>query len=488
MPERFHYICCPNNPYPTIQEAIDTAYPSWIDTILVDTGTYYENIDFKGKNVTVASKLHLFPGHTEYIDQTIIDGSAPADSDYASVARFLSGESPCATLKGFTIKNGAGTALYFPGKDKLCRFGGGVCCKGSSPTIRDNILISNSATDGGGIVCQNSSAQIFHNLIKENLASECGGRIAVETEEQCYSVPIISNNLILDNEAVYRGGGIYYAGDPFIINNTIDGNSVTPGVGGGIYVQLPDSGCIQNNIISNSLDGEGIAGSAPEVIAYNDAYNNAGGDFETSGPEGVGDTTWGENPNGTPCDCFFNIIRDPEFYDGYHLSAGSACIDAGDNQAPYLLPTDFEGNHRVVDGDENGSYFVDMGAYEYHGGSCAGGGGKVAAGGTTAENKSATGVPKTFELLQNYPNPFNPVTHIQFAVASDQSPAHVTLKIYNLCGQLVRVLVDEEKASGKYTVAWDGRSDSGKEVASGIYFYQIRSSDLTYTKRMVLIK
>jgi hypothetical protein len=93
-------------------------------------------------------------------------------------------------------------------------------------------------------------------------------------------------------------------------------------------------------------------------------------------------------------------------------------------------------------------------------------------------------------LLQNYPNPFNPATRIQFRVGSLQSgaPIHTTLVIYNILGQKVRILVDEEKLPGDYQVIWDGKSDEGKDVSSGIYFYVLKTEGLTLTKKMTLIR
>jgi hypothetical protein len=71
--------------------------------------------------------------------------------------------------------------------------------------------------------------------------------------------------------------------------------------------------------------------------------------------------------------------------------------------------------------------------------------------------------PLSFQLNQNYPNPFNPNTTIPFTVYGSQfivhSPIHTTLKIYNILGQLVRTLVDEERMSGDYQVNWDGKDE-----------------------------
>jgi serine protease AprX len=99
-------------------------------------------------------------------------------------------------------------------------------------------------------------------------------------------------------------------------------------------------------------------------------------------------------------------------------------------------------------------------------------------------------IPTDFTLYQNYPNPFNPNTTIKFEVRSLklEVPAHTTLKIYNVLGQKVRTLVNEPKSVGSFEVIWDGKDDDGKDVASGIYFYQLTAEDHTFTKKMLLLK
>jgi hypothetical protein len=108
----------------------------------------------------------------------------------------------------------------------------------------------------------------------------------------------------------------------------------------------------------------------------------------------------------------------------------------------------------------------------------------------TEVEEEISALPNKFELSQNYPNPFNPTTTIPFRVGSSHfmvhSPTRTSLIIYNILGQKVRTLVDEEKLPGNYNVIWDGKDYSGKEVASGIYFYQLRTKDFTDTKKMVL--
>jgi hypothetical protein len=99
-----------------------------------------------------------------------------------------------------------------------------------------------------------------------------------------------------------------------------------------------------------------------------------------------------------------------------------------------------------------------------------------------------TGAKPTYKtsLSQNYPNPFNPSTTIEFTV---RERSRVNLKVYNVAGQLVRTLVDEDRAPGSvHQVAWDGRNDAGQSVSSGVYFYKLVTSDMTQTKKMVLLK
>ena len=112
------------------------------------------------------------------------------------------------------------------------------------------------------------------------------------------------------------------------------------------------------------------------------------------------------------------------------------------------------------------------------------------AGALKVDEEQPSPIPHTFTLNQNYPNPFNPITTIQFTVNSlgFGDPIHTTLTIYNILGQKVISLVDEEKSPGNYQVIWDGKDDSGKEVASGIYLYQLKTKYYTDIKKMVLLK
>lgn len=91
-----------------------------------------------------------------------------------------------------------------------------------------------------------------------------------------------------------------------------------------------------------------------------------------------------------------------------------------------------------------------------------------------------------FALKANFPNPFNPVTHIPYRI---DEPSGVTLRIYDVAGQLVRNLLSGgHKEVGWHTVAWDGRDNAGRPASSGVYYYRMDVGRWSETRRMVLVK
>ena len=93
--------------------------------------------------------------------------------------------------------------------------------------------------------------------------------------------------------------------------------------------------------------------------------------------------------------------------------------------------------------------------------------------------------PAASYLSQNFPNPFNPVTRIRFGL---REPGHVSLRIYDTAGRLVRVLVEEDRDASHYTEEWDGRDKAGRTVASGVYFYRVEAGTFEETKKMILLR
>jgi hypothetical protein len=97
---------------------------------------------------------------------------------------------------------------------------------------------------------------------------------------------------------------------------------------------------------------------------------------------------------------------------------------------------------------------------------------------------AGTTAPTTMALHQNYPNPFNPSTVIRYNVGhANNLPDNVTLRIYDLLGQLVATLVDEQKAPGEYSAVWDAQSSP-----SGVYVYRLSSGSQTISRKLLLIR
>lgn len=103
----------------------------------------------------------------------------------------------------------------------------------------------------------------------------------------------------------------------------------------------------------------------------------------------------------------------------------------------------------------------------------------------TLEESNA--IPQAFTLQQNYPNPFNPTTTITFTLPQDFRGA-VTLRIYNMLGEMVRELVQRDFTAGTYREVWDGLDANGRRMASGVYLYQLRAGSFAATKKLVMMK
>ena len=357
--------------YATIQQAIDSSNDG--DMIIINPGTYPENINFSGKNIIVTS---TDPNDSEIVASTIIDGQGRG-----SVVLFENGETSEAVLAGFTITGGYGTQDTTIPEVEYLYWGAGVCCMNASPTIKCNVITGNSGPFnqqgddpdqwqlcyGGGIACIQSNAIITQNIIKDNSAYGGGGIMSYLED------PKITNNVIYDNSASIGGGiTMFYAGQ--LVNNTIvsndagllqSGDAAEDALGGNVYavshIELGQI-LIVNNIICNAKSGGGLfinyfdEGFEEGLIAFNNVWNNLPGNYIGIDPDtydiisdGTADRT---GLNG-------NISQDPLFGDNYHISANSPCRDAGDpDYAPSLSQRDIDGEYAVMGAQ------VDIGADE----------------------------------------------------------------------------------------------------------------------------
>ncbi len=152
--------------YTTIQEGINAATDG--DTVLVYPGTYYENINYNGKNITVAS-LYLTTQNNSYIDSTVIDGN-----QNGSVVTFETIEDSTTVLCGFTIQNGSGTLVFY-----TWYMGGGIYIIDSNPTIQGCMVKDNITDSGAGLFCKNSNIHLNNVTICKNHAFSIGGGIYI---------------------------------------------------------------------------------------------------------------------------------------------------------------------------------------------------------------------------------------------------------------------------------------------------------------------
>ncbi len=96
-----------------------------------------------------------------------------------------------------------------------------------------------------------------------------------------------------------------------------------------------------------------------------------------------------------------------------------------------------------------------------------------------------TDLPLEFRMFQNYPNPFNPSTTIKYSLAKT---ARVKIAIFDITGQHIITLLDEEQPPGWNNIRWDGKNQFGNEVVSGMYFYRITAENFRQTRKMILMR
>ena len=441
---------------PTIQEAINSASNG--DTVVVSPGTYYENILFRGKNIVVTSRFYE-TGDLGFIQSTVLNGSQPIHSDTSSCVLIINGEDSTAVLQGFTITGGQGTKWADEHGAGTYREGGGILIEQSAPTIRYNLIVNNQAVNtsgvtsagGGGIRAGDGNPKILNNVVASN-KGRYGAGIVLN-----FTGATLRNNILTKNSGCqdYGGGALWMNNNgsmgKTIENNTIAGNSVL-----GVYVWAGSS-VMRNSILWGNTSPQIAAHSGGLSVTYSDVQG---------GWSGTG-----------------NINQDPLFADSTELlRTGSPCIDAGDTNAVYndLADPLSPGN---AHSPSRGGLKNDIGAY---GG--PGAGMLPLFGVSTGIISSGINLPMNYRLEQNYPNPFNPSTVISYQLAGQ---SHVTLRVYDLLGREVAVLVNEVKSAGNYTATFNASN-----FPSGVYFYRLtanavssgQAGNFSSVKKMLMLK
>jgi hypothetical protein len=455
--------------YTKIQAAINAS--SNRDTILVEPNTYYENINFRGKNVVLTSRYYI-NNDLSFITSTIINGSNPLEPDTASCVIISSGEDSTSVLQGFTLTGGTGTLWLDEHGAGRYTEAGGILIQDSNPIIQNNIIKNNEAirkppgitsAGAGGIRIGDASPKIINNIIINNSGMYGGGIVSN------YASPIIRNNLIIKNRvyqavtgaSTFGGGGIWVLGNgqrPLIDNNTIVGNSSSgsgssaAGKGGGLLIwQTPVTA--KNNIIWGNIQTTGdqvIVLGSPSLADI--TYCNVQGGWTGTG----------------------NINSEPMFDStNYYLADGSPCIDHGDPDTSY---NDLEdpNNPGFAKFPSKGSLRNDIGAY---GGPLSR---MIANMVVSIKNGGLNYFQKDYQLKQNYPNPFNPTTNINYFLPQR---AYVLLEIFNLCGEHIETLMEGYQNAGDYNVAWNAGY-----LSTGVYFYVLNATEVMLKGKAILLK
>jgi len=444
--------------YSTIQSAINSSVNG--DTVLVEPGTFFENINFRGKKIVVTSRFYL-GGNLSFIQSTIINGSTPVNPDSASCVRFHNGEDSTTVLQGFTITGGGGTRWTDEHGAGIYREGGGILIAFCSPIIKNNIITNNEAINlsgvsgagGGGLRIGDSNPKILNNIIMNNKGLYGAGIVLN------YTGVLIKNNLICFNSqsSTYQAGASIWANNVkasttrIIENNTIIHNSSTNGTAG-ILSNYYSNLILRNNIVWGNTSPGGTqifaTGGGIVTVSYCDVQE---------GYTGTG-----------------NLSTYPQFADtNYILASGSPCIDAGDSSSVYNDPADSV-NPGLAKFPAKGTRRSDIGAY--------GGPGSF-----LLSNNMVIGVhninsnlPEGFILYQNYPNPFNPTTIIKYQISNN---SFVSLRIFDILGKEITTLINENLKAGSYEISFNGIG-----LASGIYFYKLTAGDYIDKKMMMLVK
>ncbi|RKY16961.1 MAG: hypothetical protein DRP63_04520, partial [Planctomycetota bacterium] len=371
--------------FATIEKALSVAGD--YDLVLVADATYNEtDLNFNGKKICLKGVDHNNAGA-----QPVIDCQQAGRAFY-----FGSGETSDSVIDNFQIENGSSYD------------GGAIYCDASSPTITNCRFKSNKASDdGGAIYCFFSSPTVVNCRFSGNSADWYGGAI------RCFSSssPSIVRCTFSGNSADYHGGAIYcHESSPTIRDCTFSGNSADD-YGGAIRCISSSSPTIVNCVFDgNSAGSYGGAircSSSSSLTVTNCSFSGNSASYggaiqcsSSSSPTLNNCILWGNSASvsgdeiyiedsGSSCTlnycCVDNtgyggltgrirenncIHSDPQFVDAangdYHLKDTSPCIDAGDNSyVPSGVTTDLDGNQRIVDGDNDGTATVDIGAYEY---------------------------------------------------------------------------------------------------------------------------
>ena len=283
---------------------------------------------------------------------------------------------------------------------------------------------------------------------------------------------VVIDNMLYANNSMrgqYASNLVVLSENVFINNSTI-ANNFSAYTDHTITVGSAEGAKISNSIIANNAELYAINTNSTLWLDYNLISNQVGYIFN-----GINNSVTIGNNNLFAIDPLF-IGGDPTDASYYHLSYRhendhSPAVDSGSGNFDFLpewydlSDYDLDGNQRISGGR------VDLGCFEHQ---------------FPSENNDTDFIYNSDLTTVSYPNPFNPETTIEF---NNPLQGQVSVNIYNLKGQLVKSLLEDNLKQGLHKVIWRGKDSNGKQVSSGIYFYKISNgNNKSVTKKIILMK
>jgi predicted outer membrane repeat protein len=406
-------------------------------------------------------------------------------------------------------------------------FGGGIGALNTNIEIDSCLFSQNSVNNNSGAidydidpnVSSNCQFKVVNSGFTENSAVQYYGCIKIQQPDNLSSlVNVFIDKCKFENSSADRTGAIRLDGNiwDFVISNSLFRDNIVGtqsacsfwrGSRGKIVNCLFDSNIAQTGLGSLALSNSSSVDLINCTIVNNIGVGSGGLRLQQSSSKVINSIFWGNYPdqisiqssNNTNISMLYvdyndiqfgidsirindtfsvlnwgtgNIDSYPLFLDtlnnDYHLQDLSPCIATGIDSIEilgmwyYCPSTDIEGNPRP---NPAGSK-PDMGAFESQY--------------LVQVEEKGSSLPTLFELFQNYPNPFNPSTKIKYSVPHS---SNVVIKIFDILGREIQMLVNEEEPVGTYEISWNAAN-----LPSGIYFYQLKAGSYLNTRKTILLK
>lgn len=383
------------------------------------------------------------------LENVVVEGSIATGSSGGGL--FLYASSPelkeCTIRYNHSVEQGGGCLIWSESSPHFqdCDIiectsaweGGGVYCTGNGPTFLRCTFQGNQASRGGGVYAGSSFLSIDGSWFRENWAHSYGGAICFDSYYEG-GRPVVSQTQVVDNSAGFSGSGIVCIehANPLIVSNTIVGNQWSGESGCAISSNTNAHPEIQNTIVAFN-DGPGIYVGLTGFVDVSccDVFGNGFADY-VGIPSQAG--------------MFGNISSDPYFCE---LSQWQLSIA---EESP-CLPS-------------NNDCGVLMGAMHS---------GCILTGVEVPQNGAS-------QLGQAYPNPFNPVVDIPMTL--QRNAERVSLCVFDVSGRVIVRIHEGPLHSGEHVFQWDGTTERGEEVPSGIYFCRSEVGASIETIKMTLLR